>query len=92
MRLLQTTPHRGLQRAARTAVAAAVLLALAGSAGAQDPGHVGRRQPFAAPGVTDMVDGGSRRDAATWRSRPPAAERDGTGGFLYRRGRFTPLA
>jgi uncharacterized membrane protein len=92
MRLLQTTAHRGLQRAARAAVAAAVLLALAGSAGAQDPGHVGRRQPFAAPGVTDMIDGGSRRDAATWRSRPPAAEPDGAGGFLYRRGRFTPLA
>jgi uncharacterized membrane protein len=55
------------------------------SAGAKEP----PAQPFARLGATDMLGLGSGEPAAARRARPPA---DIAGGFLYRKGRFTPLA
>jgi uncharacterized membrane protein len=83
--------HAAAHVRALAAVAATVALAaLAGpasavSAGAAEP----PAQPFARLGATDVLGLGSGEPAAARRARPPA---DTAGGFLYRKGRFTPLA
>jgi hypothetical protein len=67
-------------------------LALAAPAGAASPSAGAAEPPaqsFARLGATDMLGLGSGEPAAARRARPPA---DTAGGFLYRKGRFTPLA
>jgi hypothetical protein len=75
------------------AIAALIVIALcaagplAASASAADAANPPR--PFPAPGMDDMLGSGWGPDAAAQRARPPV---DGSGAFVYRRGRFTPLA
>jgi len=102
---LKKTRDRGVRtrltgRRARRLVGVAMAVALTAvaipaTASAQD--GPAQRPAGAGPGVNDMLDGGFGHDmgrgqeATTRRSRPPA-ETEGSGGFLYRKGRFTPLA
>jgi hypothetical protein len=67
-------------------------VALAAPAGAASPSAGAAEPPaqsFARLGATDMLGLDSGGPAAARRARPPA---DTAGGFLYRKGRFTPLA
>jgi uncharacterized membrane protein len=85
-----TGDHAPLHVRALAAIAAAVaLVALAGAASASAGAAEQPAQSLARLEASAMLRLDSGEPAAVRRARPPA---DTSGGFLYRKGRFTPLA